>query len=130
MPGCCLGAIVLFFGPRVLLFSAWLLSNWYSAFESRGIALLGFLFLPWTSLAWMFVFFSASRSRERRIRAGSRRGRARRSGRVRRVERRSKPALGLSAQVASTTVILQFFQPKPPIAESLRFPRRRLRRAP
>jgi hypothetical protein len=57
MPGCCLGAIVFFFGPRVLLFLAWLLSNWYSAFESRGIALLGFLFLPWTSLAWMFVYF-------------------------------------------------------------------------
>jgi hypothetical protein len=44
-------------GPRVVLFFAWLLSDWYAAFDSRMIALLGFLFLPWTSLAWMFVFF-------------------------------------------------------------------------
>lgn len=57
MPGCCLVALLLFFGPRVVLFVAWLLSNWYDAFESRLVAFLGFCFLPWTSLAWMFVFF-------------------------------------------------------------------------
>jgi hypothetical protein len=56
MPGCCLVALLLFFGPRVALFCAWLLSHWYDAFESRTVALLGFLFLPWTSLAWMLVF--------------------------------------------------------------------------
>lgn len=57
MPGCCLGALVLFFGPRLTLFLIWLFTSWYAAFESRTIALLGFLLVPWTSLAWMFVFF-------------------------------------------------------------------------
>jgi hypothetical protein len=57
MPGCCLGAILFFFGPRVLLVYAWLATDWYDAFESRLIALLGFFFVPWTSLAWMYVFF-------------------------------------------------------------------------
>jgi hypothetical protein len=57
MPGCCLGALVLFFGPRAVLLFAWLVTNWYSAFESRLVALLGFFFVPWTSLAWMYVFF-------------------------------------------------------------------------
>ncbi len=58
MPGCCLVVALLFFGPRVALFLAWLLSDWYAAFESRVVALLGFVFLPWTSLGWMFVYFS------------------------------------------------------------------------
>jgi hypothetical protein len=57
MPGCCLAAIALFLGPRILLFGAWLLTGWYAAFESTLVALLGFLFAPWTSLAWMYVFF-------------------------------------------------------------------------
>jgi hypothetical protein len=57
MPGCCLGAIVFFFGPRVMLALAWLFSDWYRAFSSTLIALLGFVFLPWTSLAWMYIFF-------------------------------------------------------------------------
>jgi hypothetical protein len=47
----------MFLGPRLVLFCAWLLSNWYSAFSSSLLALLGFLFLPWTSLAWMHTFF-------------------------------------------------------------------------
>jgi len=45
------------FGPRVVLFFGWLFADWYTAFESRLVALLGFLLLPWTSLAWMYVFF-------------------------------------------------------------------------
>lgn len=57
MPGCCLGAVLLFFGPRVLLLFAWLLTDWYAAFESRLVAWVGFVFLPWTSLAWMWIFF-------------------------------------------------------------------------
>lgn len=57
MPGCCLFALLLFFGPRAALFVAWLLSNWFDAIDSPLVALLGFLFLPWTTLAWMFVFF-------------------------------------------------------------------------
>jgi hypothetical protein len=57
MPGCCLGSILFFFGPRVLLVYAWLATRWYRAFDSTFVALLGFLFAPWTSLAWMYVFF-------------------------------------------------------------------------
>jgi hypothetical protein len=57
MPGCCLIALVLFFGPRVLLAVAWVLWNWYSAFDSTLLAIAGFIFLPWTSLAWMYTYF-------------------------------------------------------------------------
>jgi hypothetical protein len=47
----------MFVGPRVVLFFAWLLSGWYEAFDSRLVAVLGWLVLPWTSLAWMYTFF-------------------------------------------------------------------------
>ena len=57
MPGCCLGALVLMLGPRVVLFAAWLLSNWYVAFDSTPVAVVGWLFAPWTSLAWIYVHF-------------------------------------------------------------------------
>jgi hypothetical protein len=57
MPGCCLIALLLFFGPRVALVAIWLFTNWYAAFSSTLIALAGFLFPPWTSLAWMWTFF-------------------------------------------------------------------------
>ena len=57
MPGCCLVAAILFFGPRVALFFAWAFSSWYTAFDSSLVAILGWLFAPWTSMAWMFTFF-------------------------------------------------------------------------
>ncbi|HEX6240625.1 MAG TPA: hypothetical protein VFZ61_07025 [Polyangiales bacterium] len=57
MPGCCLLALLMFFGPRVVLACAWLLSNWYQAFDSSLIAFAGWLLLPWTSLAWIYVYF-------------------------------------------------------------------------
>jgi hypothetical protein len=57
MPGCCLIALLLFFGPRVVLALAWLFSNWYSAFDSGLVAVAGFVVLPWTSLAWMYTYF-------------------------------------------------------------------------
>jgi hypothetical protein len=57
MPGCCLAVVLLSFGPRMTLFLAWVMSNWYAAFDSRLVAVLGFLFLPWTSLAWMYTYF-------------------------------------------------------------------------
>ena len=57
MPGCCLIAALLLIGPRVVLFCAWLLSDWYDAFDSRLVALLGFVLMPWTSLAWMYTYF-------------------------------------------------------------------------
>jgi hypothetical protein len=57
MPGCCLIALLLFFGPRVVLALAWLFTDWYAAFHSSLLALAGFVFLPWTSLAWMYTYF-------------------------------------------------------------------------
>lgn len=57
MPGCCVVALVLFFGPRVALALIWLFTDWYAAFSSTLVALLGFLLLPWTSLAWMYTYF-------------------------------------------------------------------------
>jgi hypothetical protein len=57
MPGCCLLALLVFFGPRVVLVCAWLFTNWYSAFSSTLVALAGLIFLPWTSLAWMYTYF-------------------------------------------------------------------------
>lgn len=57
MGGCCLVALLLLISPRLFLFGVWLLSDWYSAFDSRLVAFLGWLFLPYTSLAWMYTFF-------------------------------------------------------------------------
>ncbi len=58
MGGCCVAVLVLLIGPRLFLVAVWLLTNWYNAFDSRLVALLGWLFLPYTSLAWMFIFFN------------------------------------------------------------------------
>jgi hypothetical protein len=57
MGGCCLIALLLMLGPRLFLVGVWLLTDWYGAFESGLIALLGWLFLPYTSLAWMYIYF-------------------------------------------------------------------------
>ncbi|HEX2675197.1 MAG TPA: hypothetical protein VHM19_01120 [Polyangiales bacterium] len=54
---CCLVVVLMFLGPRFALLFAWLFSHWYDAFSSRMVALLGFIFLPWTSLAWMYTYF-------------------------------------------------------------------------
>ena len=45
-------------GPRLVLFVAWLSTNWYIAFDSRLVAFLGWLCLPYTSLAWMYTYFN------------------------------------------------------------------------
>ena len=58
MGGCCLAVLAMLLGPRLFLVGVWLLTNWYAAFDSRFVAFLGWLFLPYTSLAWMFVFFN------------------------------------------------------------------------
>jgi hypothetical protein len=57
MGGCCLVALLAVIGPRLFLIGVWFFSNWYNAFDSRLVAILGWLFLPYTSLAWMFTFF-------------------------------------------------------------------------
>ena len=56
--GCCLAVLILLLGPRFFLFCVWLMTNWYAAFDSRLVAFLGWLFLPYTSLAWMFIYFN------------------------------------------------------------------------
>lgn len=57
MPGCCLLALLVFFGPRVVLVFAWLFTDWYSAVGSTLVALAGLIFMPWTMLAWMYTYF-------------------------------------------------------------------------
>ena len=57
MGGCCLAALLLLIGPRLFLVGVWLMTNWYNAFDSSLVAFLGWLFLPYTSLAWMYVHF-------------------------------------------------------------------------
>jgi hypothetical protein len=57
MGGCCLLVLIMLLGPRVLLIGVWLLTNWYIAFDSTLVALLGWVFLPYTSLAWMYTYF-------------------------------------------------------------------------
>ena len=58
MDGCCLAVLILLLGPRLFLIGVWLMTNWYKAFDSSVVAFLGFLFLPYTSLAWMFIYFN------------------------------------------------------------------------
>ena len=59
MGGCCVGALLLMIGPRFVLFLSWLLSwGWYDAFESGLAAFVCWLFLPWTSLAYMYIYFN------------------------------------------------------------------------
>jgi hypothetical protein len=58
MGGCCLAVLLVLLGPRVFLVFVWLFTNWYAAFDSRLVALLGWIFLPCTSLAWMYVHFN------------------------------------------------------------------------
>ena len=46
--------------PRVVMFFIWLLTNWFDiAFTSRLVPLLGFLFLPYTTLAYMAAIVNA-----------------------------------------------------------------------
>jgi len=57
MPGCCVLALLLFFGPRVVLALAWVFTDWFRAIDSTLVAMAGFLFAPWTTLAWMYIYF-------------------------------------------------------------------------
>jgi hypothetical protein len=50
----CLFASLLLFGPRLILLFIWLLTNWLSlAYQTTIWPLLGFLFMPFTTLAYM-----------------------------------------------------------------------------
>jgi hypothetical protein len=57
--GCCLFAIVLAGAPRFALFFWWLMQRAYVTLAFKGSqiwGLLGFLFLPWTTLMWVIVY--------------------------------------------------------------------------
>jgi hypothetical protein len=49
----CLLALAAVLSPRLAVFLLWLFTDRMSeAFDSFWIALIGFIFLPWTTLAW------------------------------------------------------------------------------
>jgi hypothetical protein len=58
----CLLALLALFSPRLALFALWLFGNLLSrAFDSWTVPLLGFFFLPWTTLAYAVMWSSHNR---------------------------------------------------------------------
>jgi hypothetical protein len=58
----CLLVIFALISPRLALFAIWLFSDLLSrAFESWVVPLLGFFFLPWTTLAYAVMWSSQNR---------------------------------------------------------------------
>ncbi len=55
---CCLITVMLLLGPRAAIIIWWLVSmpRWSATFTSFIWPLLGFIFLPWTLLAYVLVF--------------------------------------------------------------------------
>ena len=50
---CCVLALLAFVGPRVVLVLLFLFTNYLQrAFDTFLLPLIGFLFLPWTTIAW------------------------------------------------------------------------------
>jgi hypothetical protein len=50
---CCVLALLAFLGPRVAIALLWIFTNYLTrAFDSFLLPLIGFLFLPWTTIAW------------------------------------------------------------------------------
>jgi hypothetical protein len=50
---CCVVALLAFLGPRLVIFLLWLLTTYLSrAFDTFLLPFLGFLFLPWTTIAF------------------------------------------------------------------------------
>ena len=55
----CLIAIIALLVPRVLMVFIWLLTDWFGrAFETVIWPLLGFIFMPYTTLAYMAAILS------------------------------------------------------------------------
>src|SRR6266542_3515430 len=53
----CLVALAAFVSPRLAIFLVWLFTDRMDvAFDSFWWALLGFIFLPWTTLAWAVAY--------------------------------------------------------------------------
>ena len=55
---CLLFAILTLLGPRALVFFWWILepARWAATFQSAFIPVIGFLFLPWTTIMYVLVF--------------------------------------------------------------------------
>jgi len=53
---CCLAAIAALISPRLVIVLWWLLdpSRWNALFDNLIVPVLGFIFLPWTTLAYVF----------------------------------------------------------------------------
>jgi len=50
---CCVLVLLAFLGPRLVIFLLWLFTNYLNrAFDTFLWPLLGFLFLPWTTIAF------------------------------------------------------------------------------
>lgn len=54
---CCLFGVLALVGPRAGILAWWLIdpARWNLAFQTFIWPLLGFIFLPWTTLAYVFV---------------------------------------------------------------------------
>jgi hypothetical protein len=53
---CCVLVLLALVGPRLTLFLLWVFSNYLSrAYDSFILPFLGFIFLPWTTLAYAFA---------------------------------------------------------------------------
>ncbi|MDV2990031.1 MAG: hypothetical protein P3T54_07785 [Dehalogenimonas sp.] len=55
---CCLVALLMLVGPRATIVIWWLFDSgrWSQAFDVFLIPVLGFIFLPWTTLAYVLIF--------------------------------------------------------------------------
>ena len=63
---CCLVALASMIGPRLGMLVWWLLDmdRWGRAFNSVAWPILGVIFAPWTTLAWVLVFTNGVRGVE------------------------------------------------------------------
>jgi len=54
---CCLVALLMVVGPRFTAIAWWLFdgARWGEVFGSFVVPLLGIVFVPWTTLAWVLV---------------------------------------------------------------------------
>ena len=57
---CCF-VIVAFFLPRIAMFFAWILTDWFMAFETWYWPLLGFLFTPYMTIVYMGAMLNSGR---------------------------------------------------------------------
>jgi len=61
--GCCLMSLTALLVPRVVLIFIWFLTDWFTrAFETTLWPVLGFLFMPYTTLAYMGAMLAGAGS--------------------------------------------------------------------